>query len=129
MNQKLSIWKVLGLLAVVTLLASSMVGCTGPAPTAAPKATESPTQTHKATEAPTQAPKATEPPTEAPAALDGAALLQERCTKCHDLKRVESAQKTEEQWRTTVERMVGKGAQLSADEQAALIKYLAATYK
>jgi multiple sugar transport system substrate-binding protein len=59
---------------------------------------------------------------------DAAALLQERCTKCHDLARVQAAKKTVDEWKATVERMVGKGAQLDAAEQAALIAYLAATY-
>jgi hypothetical protein len=54
--------------------------------------------------------------------------LQERCTACHSLSRVTQAQKTREQWEQTVVRMVGKGAQLNADERAALIKYLAETY-
>lgn len=60
--------------------------------------------------------------------MDGAALLQERCTVCHDLKRVEAAKKTADEWKATVERMVGKGAKLDANEQAALVEFLAATY-
>jgi cytochrome c5 len=60
--------------------------------------------------------------------LDGQTLLQERCTVCHNLNRVISAHKTAAQWTTTVERMVGKGAQLDAQEQQTLIDYLAQTY-
>ena len=67
--------------------------------------------------------------TAAPSAVDGASLLQERCTACHSLARVQSAQKSEADWRASVERMVAKGAQLSAAEQETLVKYLAATYK
>jgi hypothetical protein len=100
-----------------------------PAATAALPATEAPV----ATEAPTatEAPAATEPPaaTEAPAGADGLSLLQARCTKCHDLARVESAKKSQDQWVATVQRMVSKGAQLSSAEQETLVKYLAATYK
>jgi cytochrome c5 len=95
-------------------------------PTEAP-ATEAPT----ATEAPpTEAPTATEVPAteEAPITLDGRSLLEERCTVCHDLGRVERSKKTEEEWKATVERMVGKGAQLDEAEQELLIKYLAETY-
>jgi cytochrome c5 len=55
-------------------------------------------------------------------------LLRERCTACHGLAQVEKAQKTREEWDLTVSRMVGKGAQLSEDEQAALVEYLAETY-
>jgi hypothetical protein len=55
-------------------------------------------------------------------------LLRERCTACHGLAQVEKAQKTREEWDLTVSRMVGKGAQLNEDEQAALVEYLAETY-
>jgi len=60
--------------------------------------------------------------------LDGQTLLQQRCAVCHDLSRVTSAHKTADQWRTTVERMVGKDAQLNAQEQQTLVDYLAQTY-
>ena len=59
---------------------------------------------------------------------EGSVLLQERCTVCHSLGRVEQAQKTREGWNLTVSRMVGKGAQLNEDEQAVLVEYLAETY-
>jgi cytochrome c5 len=64
----------------------------------------------------------------APVTLDGKALLEERCTSCHDLGRVERARKTEAEWKATVERMVGKGAQLSQAEQEAVIQYLTEMY-
>ena len=63
-----------------------------------------------------------------PPALDGQALVQERCTKCHDLGRITQAQKTQAEWQATVQRMVGKGASLSAAEQEAVIQYLAEKY-
>ena len=62
------------------------------------------------------------------AGLDGKALVQERCSTCHDLKRVEAAKKTPEEWRANVERMVSLGAQLDEAEQAAVIDYLAEAY-
>lgn len=67
-------------------------------------------------------PSETETPAtkETPATLDGKSLLQERCTKCHDLGRVERAKETEEEWKATVERMVGKGAQFNQAEELAL---------
>jgi hypothetical protein len=65
---------------------------------------------------------------EARATLDGPALVQERCTQCHDLGRVESAKKTPEAWRTTVERMVSRGAQLNQAEEEAVIAYLSEAY-
>jgi cytochrome c5 len=63
-----------------------------------------------------------------PVTLDGKALLEERCISCHDLGRVERVRKTEEEWKATVERMVGKGARLSQAEQEQVIQYLAETY-
>ena len=77
----------------------------------------------QATTAPATAPETTASP-----ALDGQTLLQERCTQCHDVGRVESARKTADEWKATVERMVGKGAQLNQQEQEAIIKYLVETY-
>lgn len=65
---------------------------------------------------------------DAPAQLDGETLVQERCTVCHGLSRVESVQQAEDEWRTTVERMVAKGADLSTEEQEVVIRYLAETY-
>jgi mono/diheme cytochrome c family protein len=70
------------------------------------------------------------PPSEqdAPPTLDGQSLVQERCAECHGLGQVTGAQKTEEEWRTTVERMVGKGANLNSAEQEAVIQFLTETY-
>jgi hypothetical protein len=65
---------------------------------------------------------------DASAALDGKALTEGRCTKCHDLKRVESATKTRDEWKANVERMVDLGAELDEAEQQAVIDYLAETY-
>jgi cytochrome c5 len=64
----------------------------------------------------------------APAALGGKALSEERCTVCHDLTRVHNAPKSAEEWKQTVERMVGKGAKLNQDEQAVVIEYLTEAY-
>jgi len=65
---------------------------------------------------------------ETPATLDGQALTQERCATCHSLDQVQQAKKTQDGWKTTVERMVAKGAQLTQAEQDAVIEYLAKTY-
>lgn len=83
------------------------------------------------TEAPTPeaSPTSTLEPTATPLpAVDGQALVQERCTVCHSLDRVRQSRKTEAEWRTTVERMARKGAALSADELEAVIRYLATAY-
>jgi predicted lipoprotein with Yx(FWY)xxD motif len=60
----------------------------------------------------------------APAALNGADLVAERCTVCHTRDRIDNATKDRAGWETTVERMISNGAQLNADEQAAVIDYL-----
>lgn len=60
---------------------------------------------------------------------DGKSLMQERCSVCHSTSRITSAHKTAAEWTTTVNRMVGNGAQLNATEQQTLIDYLAANYK
>ena len=59
---------------------------------------------------------------------DGGALLQERCTVCHTLSRVESKKLTSTEWETIVDKMIGKGAQLTPDEETLVVDYLAATY-
>jgi cytochrome c5 len=65
---------------------------------------------------------------EAPADLDGKALVEERCTKCHDLQRVISAKKSRDGWQSTVERMIGKGAELNDAEKAAVVDYTTEAY-
>ena len=69
-----------------------------------------------------------QPPAEESAALDGEALLEDRCTSCHGLDRTTSAQKTQAEWEETVSRMVDKGAQLNDEEQSVLVDYLAENY-
>lgn len=61
--------------------------------------------------------------------LSPAGLLERRCSGCHGLDRIVSARKTEAEWQRTVERMRGKGAHLSEEESAALVRYLGETYK
>ena len=63
-----------------------------------------------------------------PPTPEGQSLVQERCTKCHDMKRITRAKKTVEEWAATVERMVSKGANLGPVEKEAVIQYLAETY-
>jgi hypothetical protein len=61
-------------------------------------------------------------------ALDGATLLEKRCSVCHSANRPKQVRKTREQWEQTVTRMIGKGAQLTEAEKAVLVDYLAKTY-
>ena len=69
------------------------------------------------------------PPAEGPSGdLTGEELLEARCTGCHGLDQVKSASKTESEWEATVERMRGKGAELSDAEAETLVDYLTETY-
>jgi competence protein ComEA len=58
--------------------------------------------------------------------LDGATLVQERCTSCHAAPT--NARGTAQQWTSVVQMMVARGAQLNAAEQKVVIDYLAANY-
>lgn len=56
--------------------------------------------------------------------LDGAVILQEKCTKCHDLQRVEAQRLDDVGWEQVIDRMREKGADLTDDEATALAEYL-----
>ncbi len=60
--------------------------------------------------------------------LDGATLLQERCSVCHPLTYVERARHTAADWKIIVDMMIGRGAQLTSDEEGAVVSWLAANY-
>ena len=57
-------------------------------------------------------------------ALDGNELVDMRCTVCHSRERIDNADKDQAGWTATVDRMIGYGAQLNAEERDALIAYL-----
>jgi cytochrome c-type biogenesis protein CcmH/NrfF len=61
-------------------------------------------------------------------AVDGATLLQERCTVCHTLSRAESSRHTAADWKTIVDMMISRGAQLTPDEETVVVNYLASKY-
>jgi cytochrome c5 len=63
-----------------------------------------------------------------PGALDGKALLQARCTSCHGLDQATSGHGDATQWKRQVDRMINRGAVLTADEEQAVVNYLAQTY-
>lgn len=66
--------------------------------------------------------------TETPA-IDGAALLETRCSGCHSADRARKAKKTREGWDKTVSSMIRKGAALTDAEKAVLVDYLANNYR
>lgn len=112
---------VLSLAAGLLVFAALLTGCGG-------KTTTTPTVAPNVTTvaAPTVIPPASIAPPDSTA--DGATLLQERCTGCHSLGKVQSAHLDQARWTRTVADMVNKGASLSADEQKVLVDYLVKTY-
>jgi len=62
------------------------------------------------------------------AALDGRKLVETKCTFCHTLDRVYKEKADLAGWKSTVDRMIGKGAQLDAREAEAVAEYLTAEY-
>jgi len=122
---KITLWMVVLLLVGGTLLGA----CGGGTPSLQPAApTVAPATVASDTDAPA-APTESAPPTEATSVIDAAALLQERCVDCHSLNRTTSARHTQAEWQEIVTRMIKHGAVLNPDEEAALVAYLAETYK
>ncbi len=60
--------------------------------------------------------------------LDGGALVKERCVVCHPLTHVESSRYSASDWKTIVDTMIARGAQLNSEEEAAVVSWLAANY-
>jgi mono/diheme cytochrome c family protein len=58
----------------------------------------------------------------------GKALVENRCSTCHGLALVQAAQYDRPGWESLVNRMVGKGAQLTSEQQQLAVEYLAKTY-
>jgi len=61
-------------------------------------------------------------------AQEGATLVQERCTACHPLSRVENARFSAANWKIVVDTMIARGAQLTPEEETIVVNYLAAKY-
>ncbi len=56
------------------------------------------------------------------------AVLQRACTSCHGIDVTVGQPRSRDEWTDVVSRMIGNGAQLSDDEYALLIDYLAAQH-
>jgi cytochrome c5 len=54
----------------------------------------------------------------------GKKLVDERCTKCHNLDRIQAAHHDRAGWENTVARMVRLGAKLNKEERQKVIDYL-----
>jgi hypothetical protein len=61
-------------------------------------------------------------------APDGAALIQERCTRCHPLTNIERSRHTAAEWKLLVDMMISRGANLTSDEESVVVNYLASNY-
>lgn len=55
----------------------------------------------------------------------GRALVETKCSMCHSLDRVWAAEKSAEEWNTTVQRMKANGLVVTAEEEQQIIGYLA----
>lgn len=67
-------------------------------------------------------------PESSPSSLDGKSLVETKCISCHGMDRIKNQSMDAAAWKSTVERMVEKGAQLTIEEQTIVIDFLAKTY-
>ncbi|ODU21189.1 MAG: hypothetical protein ABS87_07380 [Sphingomonas sp. SCN 67-18] len=58
----------------------------------------------------------------------GKALVDQRCTVCHEITTINSQHLSESGWKEIVDRMVLYGAQANDEEQASILHYLTTTY-
>jgi len=63
-----------------------------------------------------------------PGEAPGKNLFEQRCHTCHELNTVTVQRLSADDWRTTVQRMVMNGAQLTDQESEQIIAYLTKTY-
>ena len=50
------------------------------------------------------------------------------CTSCHNLNRVETKNLARADWQVIIDRMKGKGAEISDDDTASVLDYLVKNY-
>jgi glyoxylase-like metal-dependent hydrolase (beta-lactamase superfamily II) len=58
----------------------------------------------------------------------GRQILDVTCTACHNLNRVQTKNLPQGDWQAIIDRMKGKGAELSDDDTATLLEYLVKNY-
>ena len=97
--------------------------------TEVPTLTEEPTATDPPAVEPTEVEETKEPtvvPTEDPDDEDARmiALITEKVGNCHAVNRVLNSTKTREGWSTTIDRMIGYGADINAEEKEEIINWL-----
>jgi len=54
----------------------------------------------------------------------GKAIVENACSKCHGVKKVEKAGKKAGEWEATLDRMIKKGAQVKPEDRAVILAYL-----
>jgi glucose dehydrogenase len=59
---------------------------------------------------------------------DGKKLVEDVCTACHDLETAIDTKHTEAEWKDIVDSMAARGADATAAQFAAIVKYLAKTF-
>jgi mono/diheme cytochrome c family protein len=64
----------------------------------------------------------------AAAADPGKQVLESSCTQCHSLSRVETKNLAKPDWQDIVDRMKGKGVDISESDTSTLVDYLVKTY-
>lgn len=62
------------------------------------------------------------------AADEGQRLFEKKCSACHGIAKSSSKGKTDKEWRSTVLRMIEKGADVSRDEAEKIIAHLTKSY-
>jgi hypothetical protein len=67
-------------------------------------------------------------PTPVQVKADGKQILENACTTCHTLARVQNLKLTKPEWQGMVDRMKGRGAEVSDGDTAILVDYLTKTY-
>jgi competence protein ComEA len=55
---------------------------------------------------------------------EGQAIVQQKCVSCHALKVVTGKKASRQQWSTTVDQMITRGADVSEDDVETLVDYL-----
>ena len=58
----------------------------------------------------------------------GADVVEDNCQNCHGLDRITTAHHDADGWRAVVADMIGRGASLTDDQEAAVVAYLASHY-
>ena len=137
MNKYRWVWMSLILIIVLTLGA-----CAQPAvieDTPEPPAAEATATRVPATETPVVVEPEDEEPVEEPALVEPTpveeeagddydsqmqALISDKIGGCHMLNFILSKNKTREEWSVTIDRMIGKGAKVNAEEKELIIDYL-----